>query len=539
LTDFLKRPIINNKNTCSLSLKEGVLMSTKVTSIGLKGLEGYKVTVEVQAVHGLNSIVIVGLPDTSVKESKQRITAAFHSLNVFLHQQKIIINLSPPEQKKNGPMFDLPIAIGILSCLQEITMNIPESIGFIGALSLDGSIQPVDGMLAAVLAAKQIGLKRIFLPYTKNLLGLEIENLELIFVNHLQQVVDNLAGIRSIPPKVTQAVEEEPIYFYPDFQNIIGHSFAKYALTVAAAGEHHVFMFGPPGCGKSLLAESFPSILPPLTKEARLEVMSIYQLSGITNPYPMIPPYRNPHHSSSGVSIIGGGQNPKPGEISLAHRGILFLDELAEFPKKTIEMLRQPLEAGAVSISRARTTVTYPSSFILIGAMNPCPCGYHGSPNHYCTCSTKQINAYQNRISGPMRDRFDIFLTLKPVNFNNAMENQNESSEEIRQRVADARKRQSQRYGKEITNGRVAYETLSLTSPLSQSQKQFLQKLAYKYGWSNRAQLKIYRLARTIADLEQKQEISEQHLWEALKLHSLSASKNAQIASAVTLPLGT
>ena len=512
-------------------------MSGKVTSIGLKGLEGYTVTVEVQAVPGLNSIVIVGLPDTSVKESKQRITAAFQSLNVFLHQQKIIINLSPPEQKKNGPMFDLPIAIGILSCLQEIKTNIPQSTGFIGALSLDGSIQPVDGMLAAVLAAKKVGLRRIFLPFTESLLGFEIENLELIYVDHLQQVVDSLAGISSSPPRIIQAVEEEPFNIYPDFRNIVGHSFAKYALTVAAAGEHHVLMTGPPGCGKSLFAESFPSILPPLSKEAHLEMMSIYQLSGLTNPYPMIPPYRNPHHSSSGVSIIGGGQNPKPGEISLAHHGILFLDELAEFPKKTIEMLRQPLEAGLVTISRARSTVTYPSSFILIGAMNPCPCGYYGSQDHYCTCSPKQINAYQNRISGPMRDRFDIFLSLKPINLHNAMDIQSESSEEIRQRVTEARKRQRERYGKEITNGRVSYETLLQTSPLTKPQQRFLQKLAFKYGWSNRAQLKIFRLACTIADLEQSQEISEQHLWEALKLHSLSAAKNDQKASVA--PLGT
>jgi magnesium chelatase family protein len=316
-------------------------------------------------------------------------------------------------------MFDLPIAIGIFSCLQEIKMNIPQSTGFIGALSLDGSIQPVDGMLAAVLAAKQIGLRRIFLPFAENLLGLEIENLELIYVNHLQQVVENLAGNMTNLSRITRAVEEEEsVNFYPDFRDIVGHSFAKHALTVAAAGEHHVFISGSPGCGKSLMAESFPSILPPLTKEARLEMMSIYHLSGITNPYPMIQPYRNPHHSSSGVSIIGGGQNPKPGEISLTHHGVPFLDEMAEFPKKTLEMLRQPLEAGVVSISRARNTVTYPSSFILIGAMNPCPCGYYGSPNHYCTCSKKQINAYQNRLSGPMRDRFDIFLSLKPVNLN-------------------------------------------------------------------------------------------------------------------------
>lgn len=513
-----------------ISRREGVMMTANVTSIGLKGLEGYRVTVEVQAVPGLNSIVIVGLPDTSVKESKQRITAAFHSLNVFLHQQKIIINLSPPEQKKNGPMFDLPIAIGILSCLQEIKMDIPESTGFIGALSLDGSIQAVDGMLAAVLAAKQIGLNRLFLPITENFLGLEIENLELIFVGSLQQVLEILSGTRTISPRITRAVEDEPLNIYSDFQDIVGHSFAKYALTVAASGEHHVFMSGPPGCGKSLLAESFPSILPPLSKEARLETLSIYQLSDITNPYPMIPPYRSPHHSSSGVSIIGGGQNPKPGEISLAHRGVLFLDELAEFPKKTLEMLRQPLEAGAVSISRARTTVTYPSSFILIGAMNPCPCGYHGSSNHYCTCSTKQITAYQNRISGPMRDRFDIFLFLKPVNLNNTAEIRRESSEEIRQRVAAARKRQSLRYGKELTNGKVSYETLIQTSPLTQTQQRFLQKLAFKYGWSNRTQIKIFRLARTIADLEQSQEITEQHLWGALKLHSLSAAKSVQKA---------
>jgi magnesium chelatase family protein len=510
-----------------MSVKEGVIMSSKVTSIGLKGLDGYQVFVEVQALPGIHSIVIVGLPDTSVKESKQRITAAFHSLNYFLHHQKFIINLSPPEQKKNGPMFDLPIAIGILSSLQEINVKITETTGFIGALSLDGSIQSVEGMLAAVLAAKKIGLKRLYLPFDQNLPELEFNDLELIYVKNLQEVVEHLAG-RLVPSLlIPESGEEKEVpNCYPDFKKIMGHSFAKHALEVAAAGEHHLFMSGPPGCGKSLLAESFPSILPPLSRASRLEIMSIYQLSGVTNHHPYLPPYRNPHHSSSGVSIIGGGQNPKPGEISLAHHGVLFLDEIAEFPKKTLEMLRQPLEAGAVTISRARSTATYPSSFILIGAMNPCPCGYLGAKTHYCTCSPKQITAYQNRISGPMRDRFDIFLSLRPVDFNPALESQRESSEEIQQRVIEARLRQYHRYGKEITNGRVPYETLLQTSPLSEQQQGFLQKLANKHGWSNRAQLKVIRLARTIADLQQRTEISEQHIWEALKLHSWSTARN-------------
>jgi magnesium chelatase family protein len=317
-------------------------LSSKVISIGLKGLEGYRVTVEVQAVTGINSIVIVGLPDASVKESKQRITAAFYALGYMIHHQKIIVNLSPAEQKKNGPLFDLPIAIGILCNLNEITIEIPETTGFMGSLSLDGSIQSVEGMLAAILTAKKVGLKRLYLPYDENL-PLDFDELEIIYVTSLQEVIDHLSG-KAIPQSLTshQTISSfsNP---YPKFEQIIGHRYAKYALEVAAAGEHHLFMIGPPGCGKSMMAESFPSILPPLAKEQNLEMISIYQLSGVANHYPMVPPFRNPHHSSSGVSIIGGGQNPKPGEISLAHHGVLFLDEMTEFPKKTLDMLRQPI----------------------------------------------------------------------------------------------------------------------------------------------------------------------------------------------------
>lgn len=282
-------------------------------------------------------------------------------------------------------------------------------------------------------------------------------------------------------------------------------------------------MIGPPGCGKSLLAESFPSLLPPLSKEFQLEIMSIYQLSGESNPSPMVPPFRSPHHSSSGVSIIGGGQNPKPGEISLAHRGVLFLDEIAEFPKKTLEMLRQPIESGKVTISRARTTVTYPSAFILVGAMNPCPCGYLGSNSHYCTCTQKQITAYQNRLSGPLRDRFDIFLSLHPVHLKPSQLSP-EPSQLFRERVAAARLRQTDRYGAAVANSRIPYEILLRTSPLSNQQQELLQQLANKKGWSNRAQIKIHRLARTVADLQGNEQISDKNLWEAIKLHNWSSA---------------
>jgi magnesium chelatase family protein len=501
-------------------------MSSKVTSIGLKGLEGYRVTVEVQAVTGVNSIVIVGLPDASVKESKQRITAAFHGLGYFVHHQKIIVNLSPAEQKKNGPLYDLPIAIGILLSLNEINSEIPETTGFIGSLSLDGSVQAVEGMLAAVLAAKKAGLKKLFMPFDECLPLVDFDDLEIVYVSSLLDIIQHLSG-KIVPQSLAKGQEELPIiYPYPDFEQIIGHSYAKHALEVAAAGEHHLFLSGPPGCGKSMLAESFPSILPPLTKENRMEMMSIYQLSGLSNHYSMVAPFRNPHHSSSGVSIIGGGQNPKPGEISLAHHGVLFLDEMAEFPKKTLDMLRQPLETGFITISRARSTVTYPASFILIGAMNPCPCGYSGSKFHYCTCSPKQITSYQNRLSGPLRDRFDIFLSLAPVDLRVSSLEKQESSYLILQRVEDARIRQYKRYGKEICNSRVPYETLLKENPLSNQHQLLLQQLALKKNWSNRAQIKIIRLARTIADLQQNIEITEQNIWEAIKLHSFSEDKH-------------
>lgn len=497
-------------------------MWAKVTSIALKGMEGYRVHVEVGSYVGNDSFKIVGLPDAAVKESKERIISALRTLGYHLSGQKITINLSPADQKKYGSMFDLPMAIAVLQSLHELEVMVAEDTGFLGSLSLDGSIQPVEGMLPAVLAAKRLRIEKLYIPFNEELPVLELDPMEIIYVSSLQDAIGHLSGQWVPPFKKKQKDERFTSINYLDMQQIIGHTKAKYALEVAAAGEHHVLMTGPPGCGKSMLAESFPSILPSLTKESLLEVISLYQLSQNSYPHSNIPPYRNPHHSASGVAIIGGGQYPKPGEISLAHRGVLFLDEIGEFSKKTLDMLRQPLENGSIMISRTHATITYPASFILIAAMNPCPCGYEGSTSHYCTCSKKQILAYQNKLSGPLRDRFDINLSLGPIDFNAAgNEKEGESSRIVRKRVEDARNRQYDRYGGEVCNGRIPYETLLCKSPLTNAQQQSLQRIAIKKNWSNRTQIKIIRLARTISDLQASPTIADQSICDAIKLNEV------------------
>ncbi|WP_332628457.1 YifB family Mg chelatase-like AAA ATPase [Halalkalibacter flavus] len=498
-------------------------MSEKISSIGLKGLEGYLVQVEVQVIDGIESIVVVGLPDASVKESKERVSAALHSMGFPLVDKKVVVNLSPAEQKKNGPLFDLAIAFGILKSGNFIQERIPSETGFIGALSLDGSVLPVEGMIAAVLAAKKLKLQKLFLPYDPSIPPIELANLELIYISSVQDVIDHLAGRTPLPFIEPKPIWKEEKVVERDFQQIIGHEFAKRALEIAAAGEHYVLMDGPPGCGKSLLAETFPSILPPLSKEGQLEKISLYQLAGAPNNSLSMPPYRHPHHSASAVALIGGGTNPKPGEVSLAHRGVLFLDELAEFSKKTLDMLRQPLENEKVTISRVHSTVTYPAKFIFIAAMNPCPCGYFGSNVQYCRCSEKQIKTYQNRVSGPILDRIDILLPLRPVKLTGKDFKGIESSDAIKKRVQAAREKQYERYGKEICNGSVPFEKLVAYSPLTDEQQHHVQRLSIQEGLSNRVQIKLIRLARTIADLKGEGLISNGSLLMAMKLRKLKA----------------
>lgn len=508
-------------------------MTVKTLSIGLKGLEGYLVQAEVRIKPGTESIVIVGLPDQSVKESRERVVAALGHFDVDFADQKIIVNLSPAEQKKNGPLFDLAIAIAILKELSMVKKPIPKDTAFIGALSLDGMVVKAEGMLPALISAKGLGLKKIYLPYDPSIPIQMLKDLDCIVVQHIQDVVQHLEG-QELLPMVPQLPSNDHIPTFSDaqqrdFRFVIGHEQAKRALEIAAAGEHNVLMSGPPGCGKSLLAETFPSILPALTDQAQLEVMSLYQLAGEKIDTKQHPPYRHPHHSASSVAIIGGGSTPRPGEISLAHRGVLFLDEIAEFTKKTLDMLRQPLETGHVTISRAHSTVTYPSAFILIGAMNPCPCGYLGSNSHYCTCSSRQIQSYQNRLSGPVNDRMDILLSLTSVNLDQPTLIR-ESSIEIRKHVEMARQFQYQRYQKEITNAKVPFEVIAEKSPLTSEQRRVLTNITAKQNWSNRVQIKIIRLARTISDLAGENNITDSALWEAMTLRRWEYHKQQAVA---------
>lgn len=404
----------------------------------------------------------------------------------------------------------------------DIKEPIPNDASFLGVLSLDGSIKPVDGMLPAIMAARKEKVKILYLPPIPDINLTYIDGLEFRFVETLQDVIESFSGqlnTFSITSSAQEAQKTVPIPTYDkDFQHVLGHKQAKRSLEIAAAGGHHVLMVGPPGCGKSLLAETFPSILPPLKQESSFDVMSIYQLSGMTNPNYHMAPFRDPHHSASAVSLIGGGARPKPGEVSLAHHGVLFLDELAEFPKRTLDMLRQPMETGKVTISRAASTVTYPARFLLLGAMNPCPCGYLGSRHFYCTCTPKQITAYNNRISGPIQDRMDLILNLKSVSLDKESDVHNETSARIRERVKEARERQFIRYGSENSNATIPNEKLLDCVQLSEEQRKMMQQWASEHHWSTRIQMKILRLARTISDLSSEENITNEAIWEAVTM---------------------
>ncbi|MCD5324203.1 MULTISPECIES: YifB family Mg chelatase-like AAA ATPase [Pontibacillus] len=495
-------------------------MAVAIQSIGLKGIEGYPVTVEVEKLNGVESVVVVGLPGAAVKESKERVLAALKGYGVNFFDRRVIVNLSPAEEKKHGPMFDVAMAIGILKCFGTLRSEIADDTAFIGSLSLTGKVQSIRGILPAIMSAKKLGIKRLFVPYDCSIPIQEIEGLEIVYVEYLRELVGHLSGSGAMPsmkPK-ERIVVAPPSFDGVDFKEVIGREKAKRALEIAAAGGHNVMMVGPPGCGKSLLAESFPSIMPKLELESQLENVSLYELANTSMSSLGKPPFRAPHHSASAVSIIGGGANPAPGEISLANHGVLFLDELAEFPKKTLDMLRQPLESGRVTISRAQATVTYPAKFLLLSAMNPCPCGYLGATTHYCTCSPRTIQAYQNKVSGPVQDRIDIILHLAPVNLQKERKEEVPSSSEIQRRVQAARDLQYKRHGKVCCNADLSVEEVRTKIHLTEDQKRFLQNRAVKENWSNRLQMKMYRLARTISDLKGEETVSNEALWEAVSL---------------------
>jgi magnesium chelatase family protein len=492
-----------------------------ITTLATHGIKCVPVTVEADVAFGLNAFNIVGLPDASVKESRDRIRAAIKNSGFTFPRGRITVNLAPADVRKQGPIYDLPIALSILVATGDISRSAIEQATFVGELALDGSIRSVQGTLLAAIMTKEIGKNTLFVPICNTNEASAIDSITVYGASSLRETVEHLQGVCAIDRTCHNQVIQKSIC--DDFSFIKGQEVAKRGLEIAAAGGHNILLKGPPGGGKTLLARALPSILPILSYEESVEVTSIASIAGTLDQNQGLiseRPFRSPHHSSSAVSLVGGGTWPKPGEVSLAHRGVLFLDELPEFSRYVLEHLRQPLEDGNVTISRAIGSVQFPARFLLVGAMNPCPCGHLTNPHRQCTCTLNQISHYQKKISGPLLDRFDLVIEIGAVEHEKLLSDEKaESSDIVRMRVEKARDIQRARLNEfEIfTNSEIGGALLDELLALTPQTKPVMENALRSNRLSARGFTRVRKVARTIADLAGDEEVGVEHIAEALQ----------------------